>query len=199
MQPSQCRTCGQPILWVRRGDDTDRWNRPLDISSGQPGFCLVDGVIHATTMYQAHVCQPRTVQQFDDQRRYTLSDPLPDQPPAAPVVDEIEEEDAPEYDAAQAERDAQADELERRQAHEQLERERAQYLVAREAERAASRAIYDALNVEAIHKLKCRKCGASRSTKCWNLSARNRGKKEHTIKVHPERREDLIAKKGLKK
>jgi hypothetical protein len=198
MQPSQCRTCGQPILWVRRGDDTDRWNRPLDISSGQPGFCLVDGVIHATTMYQAHVCQPRTVQQFDDQRRYTLSDPLPQAVP--PTIDDAEDQDdAPEYDAEQAQRDAEADELKRREAHELVEQQRAQFYAAREAERAAAREAYDALNVEAVHKLKCRRCGASRSTKCWNLSARHRGKKEHTINVHPERREDLLAKKGLKK
>jgi predicted RNA-binding Zn-ribbon protein involved in translation (DUF1610 family) len=80
-----------------------------------------------------------------------------------------------------------------------MERRRQDEYEKRVAERAEHRRQYDEISVQSIHKFKCPKCGASRSTHCWNLSARNRGKKEHTANPHNERRNLLIEKmKGTK-
>ena len=69
MEPSQCRTCGQAIIWTKRNDDPKRWNRPLDVRSATKGFCVVDKVVHVTDCYQIHLCDPRDVQIQDEQTR----------------------------------------------------------------------------------------------------------------------------------
>lgn len=56
-----------------------------------------------------------------------------------------------------------------------------------------------ALNDEIVAKTKCEHCGASRTTKCWDLGKRRLGIKEHTVVPHAERRRTYQARHARKK
>lgn len=69
MTQSQCRKCGEPIIWGRRADDPDRWHRPLGVASESFGFYVDQNeIVRNGVFYDIHTCRRKKVRSSNNDR-----------------------------------------------------------------------------------------------------------------------------------
>lgn len=63
MAQAACKRCGEPILWAKRSDNTNRWHRPLEIASEKLRYFVEyennDLVVKNVAVYDIHYCDTR--------------------------------------------------------------------------------------------------------------------------------------------
>lgn len=63
MAQAACKRCGEPIIWAKRSDNTNRWHRPLEIASEKLRYFVEyennDLVVKNVAVYDIHYCDTR--------------------------------------------------------------------------------------------------------------------------------------------
>lgn len=83
MKAGTCNRCGRPIIWTKRLDDPNRWNRPLDPGNAHTGLVIrPNDTAEWVTVYQHHTCLAVDVREYS-----ALMQALEDAPPPKRVTE----------------------------------------------------------------------------------------------------------------
>lgn len=185
MQPSACTTCGRPILWAKKRDN-DKWNKPLDAMTGQNGFILFEGEVHVGTLYQAHSCKLKDVNDLVEDKRVRdmAADELAAEPAGIPVADDSSltyKEEMAKMELERGELLKYLKDVHGYNAHPSTPVGQLQHVIKK---RDAGRIIHH----EVADARKCPYCKAKRGQLCRDVQVlMNKGEIKYTANAHKER------------